>query len=119
MVWNKGPATQTEKIWELHLKGLSNLEISTAMGITRSSVSNAIHTGRQRGHIPPLPPKQDNAKSKCMRLGLNLGSVQRVLDELSPDQQDWILEQCIDYQMKTVSEWITEMIRDLYEERAQ
>ena len=86
---------------------------------SRLAQERLIATGRQRGHIPPRPPKQDTPKSKCKRLGLNLGSIQRVLDTLHEDQQDWVLDQCIALQMESVEEWIIETIRDLYEENAK
>lgn len=117
MVWTKGPSAQTLEIIRLKDQGARNIEIAQTLGLPYTTVANAVHKGRARGDIPPLPSERSmTARAHSMRNGMRFGSMVSMFEQLTEEQKVWLIDECIRLRIETYEEFVVELIRDAYED---
>jgi len=104
----------TKKVWQLKLEGASNTEIMNQLNMSESAVVGAIHRGRARGDLPKrkyLKPYDKQANSVIPR-----GTISNIIENLNENQNKWLVDEAIRIECRSISEHITEIIRDYYDE---
>ena len=113
----RGTPTQeiTKTIWDLHNAGLGNVEIAEKLSLHRTRVSSALARGRQKGIIAP-PERNHDLGYLIRREGRHMGTFSEISDRLTLGQRHWLVTQAVDLGCATLAEFLTEVIRDQYEE---
>lgn len=113
----RGTPTQeaTKRVWALHKKGLSNQEIADRLSLKCTQVAGCLARGRDKGIIS-RPVRNHNLSYLIRRDGGHLGTFMQISDSLTLDQRHWLVAQALDMGCATLAEYLTEVIRDQYEE---
>lgn len=108
------PVTEdTKRVWELHLQGCKNYEIAQITGFKPHRVAHAIMRGRAKGEIP-IP---ERVQPVCDRRAtyIKRGTVNSIVEELSEEQNYWLVDEARKYECDSLAEYILEIVRDVYE----
>jgi transposase len=96
--------------------GHDTAEISEITGLSKHTVANMVLRGRKKGVVQEREKKPLTAKHIMRRNKVTLGNITWIFEELTPEQQEWVLDQVIRYDCRTAAEFIVELIRDAYAE---
>ena len=110
------PTDRTLRTWTLANTGHDTAEISEITGLSKHTVANMVLRGRKKGVVQEREKKPLTAKHIMRRNKVTLGNITWIFEELTPEQQEWVLDQVIRYDCRTAAEFIVELIRDAYAE---
>jgi DNA-binding transcriptional regulator LsrR (DeoR family) len=110
------PTDRTLRTWALANTGHDTAEISEIMGLSKHTVANMVLRGRKKGVVKEKEERTLTLKHLIRKHELRLGTITYVFDELTPNQQAWVIEQVVRYDCRTAAEFIVELIRDAYAE---
>jgi len=111
-----GTTERTKRAWDLALQGRTPAEIATALGVKPKSVYGMIYRGRNKGLDLKRVESSLSPRYRLRKAGIDLGNMRWVFKHLSAEQQTWAVQQALDYQCETLSEFILEVLRDTFEE---
>jgi len=104
---------RTKDIWTLANddQKLSNTAIAKIIGTSTGVVANAVFRGRVSGHCKP--------KLKTITTVFNgshvaWGCIGHVINALSVEQAQWLVDECENCGCLTTSEYIAELVLDAY-----
>jgi len=105
---------------ELYEAGYYQRQISRMMGWDYTQVRRNIVKAIRRGDVTPhLVSKQADLRSLARHRGdMILGNIGDLGYELTRKQCEWVIEEAARIGCLSLSEYITEVIRDLYEENS-
>lgn len=96
--------------------GYSTAEISEITGLSTGIVANAVCRGRKKGVVRHKNETERTLRALLKKNHITMGSMVGVLEQLTPAQRVWVIEEAIRYECGTVAELMVEMIRDVYAE---
>lgn len=108
---NLKPMTRT--IWKLFNDGVAAKEIEAMTGQNKRTVAMTIYRGRVSGDCKP---KVKTLVTVFNKSPLVWGSVKQMKTAISADQAQWLFDEAENCGCRTVSEYISELILDAYEE---
>jgi len=109
----------TRRVAELHMAGHSHAAIQLATGFGYTKVVRAVVDARKAGIVPPRKIKaspRQQVKDRFQNHMIKFGNIGDILQVLSKDQQDWIINQVGKNEYADVAEYITELVRDAHAE---
>lgn len=113
---NYSPDTQV--IWDMHLKGVRNMDICAKTGFNMPKVASAISRGRDLGVLPPvkfIPASEFLIKNGTIRRG----NVSDVLNRLGETERDWVVQTAANEGYESISEYLLDLVLDEYERTRQ
>jgi len=102
---------QTKAVWRLSNQGMSAKQITQTLGLNRGVVSGAINRGRKSGHCNKKVRTKKTARNESP---LTYGFIGQVIDVLSLEQLDWLLQQTELVGHSTCAEYIAELVQDAH-----
>lgn len=107
---------KTRRVWSLSNTGYNTAAISEITGLPIGIVSNAIHRGRKKGVVRHKNETERTLRALLKKNHITMGSMVWALEQLTPAQRVWVIEQAIRYECESVAELMVEMVRDAYAE---
>jgi hypothetical protein len=104
---------------EMHRAGRSHAEIQKATGFGYTKVVRAVVIARKAGIVPPRKIKaspRQQVKDRFQNHMIKFGNIGDILQVLSKEQQDWIINEVGKNEYAHVAEYITELVRDAHAE---
>lgn len=112
------PHPQRDQILEMYLSGQNPQQIAEELGLDRKIVGGVVYRARRDGKIPKLRGKK-TLNRLLAKTGLRYGGAAFLRDELSPEQQEWLVEECVKLKVDTIMEYLLELVRDEYENQKE
>ena len=100
---------------ELYRAGHLPLKIVELTEFSRKEVMNAIQRARKRGDITKIQAVEGPTVRRYLQMSeIALGSIGGILNELSDEQAQWLVEETENIGCSTVAEYLAEVVRDLH-----
>lgn len=103
----------TRDIWRLFNLGMAARNIEKMTGVNKRTVAMTIYRGRISGDCKPKVKTMVTVFNKSP---LVWGSVKQIKSAISADHAQWLFDEAENCGCLTVSEYISELILDAYEE---
>jgi len=103
----------TRDIWKLFNLGMAAKNIEKMTGVNKRTVAMTIYRGRISGDCKPKVKTMVTVFNKSP---LVWGSVKQIKSAISADHAQWLFDEAENCGCLTVSEYISELILDAYEE---
>ena len=103
---------------KLYLEGNSITDISRATGRTEGALKTMLMRARQAGKIPKIA-RGNGVEYLCRKSGVRMGTSREIVSALARDQVEWLFSESIRLKTRSVAEYITEIVRDAYEEEME
>ena len=103
---------------KLYLEGRSMAQIAQATGRTEGGIRTMLARARRAGQIPRAT-RGNGIEYLCRKSGVRMGTSREITANLNREQVEWLFSEALKYKTRSVSEYITEIIRDAYEEEME
>ena len=111
------PHPKRDQILELSIDGLKPREIAEELGIQQKEAAGVVYYARKSGHIPRTRGRKGLRYLMDKSYGeLKFGRLGSLTTDLTVEQQEWLFEECMKLKTGTIMEYLTELIRDEFEE---
>lgn len=110
------PHPQRQRILDLAREGAKPVEIASKLDVPKSSVASIVDHARRRGQIPPRSQQDRGLKYLTRKTGIGYGRMKDLHDALTPEQQRWLMNECVELGVSSVLEYMLELVRDAHAE---
>ena len=107
------PDAMTQKIWDLRSQGKTGRDIAKAVGCSKGKVAYTILRGRALGYLPQ-PAYKTPLDKRRNYYGIRRGNIKEVVDEITWEAQEYLLEQVINGGYASIAEYLRDLYLDEY-----
>lgn len=114
--------TRLEQVAKMRAGGCSYVDIQNALGISHGEVGRLTRQAKDAGLLPEHRA-YETAQLRVWRAKtvyqIKMGHTRDVVAAITPEQFDWLVGVTARTECKSVAEYLTELVRDAYEEDKQ